>query len=282
MMSSKSIPLEMPSPSSKRRRNEDDQIDFDRVTGEEEELWSGYSENEEEVGPSNKECDEIDTIEDGNEATENCEDRVEEPKVGMTFDSLDEAYFYYLDKAYFYYCQFAKEKGFAVCKRTSRKGKDGKLSYVTLSCSRGGKAKLTTSNLAKSRPQSKIDCPAHVTVVIPPDGKWRLNWIVLEHNHVQSPSKVRYFKCNRVLDEHVKRKLELNDKAEINLNKTYDSLQIEAGGPGKLPYGQKDCRNYVDKVRRSLVKEGDAEAMHKYFMKMKSDNSDFFFCNGYG
>ncbi|KAE9446086.1 hypothetical protein C3L33_22089, partial [Rhododendron williamsianum] len=110
------------------------------------------------TGPSNKECDGIDIIEDGNEATENCEDKVEEPKVGMTFDSLD--------KAYVYYCQFANEKGFAVCKRTSRKGKDGKLSYVTLSCSRGGKAKVTTSNLAKPRPQSKIECPAHVTVVI--------------------------------------------------------------------------------------------------------------------
>ncbi|XP_058210670.1 protein FAR-RED IMPAIRED RESPONSE 1-like [Rhododendron vialii] len=269
MMSPESIPSAMPSPSPKWRTNEDDQIDFGRVTGEEEELWSGYSENEEEVGPSNKECDGINTTEDGKEAIENCEDRVEEPKVGMTFDSLD--------KAYFYYCQFAKEKGFAVCKRTSRKGKDVKLSYVTLSCSRGGKAKVTTSNLAKPRPQSKIDCPAHVTVVILPDGKWRLNRIVLEHNHVQSPSKVRYFKCNRILDDHVKRKLELNDKAGINLNKTYDSLQIEAGGPGKLLYGQKDCRNYVDKVRRSLVKEGDAEAMHNYFMKMKADNSDFFF-----
>ncbi|KAG5563764.1 hypothetical protein RHGRI_000085 [Rhododendron griersonianum] len=117
-----------------------------RVTGEEEELWSGYSENEEEVGPSNKECDGKDTNENGKEATENCEDRVEEPKVEMTFDSLD--------KAYFYYCQFAKEKGFVMCKRISRKGKDEKLSYVTLSCSRGGKAKVTTSNLVKPGPHA--------------------------------------------------------------------------------------------------------------------------------
>ncbi|KAG5561746.1 hypothetical protein RHGRI_004707 [Rhododendron griersonianum] len=49
MMSLESIPSAMPSPSLKRRRNEDDQIDFDRITGEEEELWSDYSENEENV-----------------------------------------------------------------------------------------------------------------------------------------------------------------------------------------------------------------------------------------
>ncbi|XP_058180203.1 protein FAR-RED IMPAIRED RESPONSE 1-like [Rhododendron vialii] len=94
-------------------------------------------------------------------------------------------------------------------------------------------------------------------------------------NRVQE--KARYLRSNRVLDEHVKRKLELNDKVGINLNQTYTSLQIEAGGPGKLPYIQKDCRNHVDKVRRSLLVEGDAQVMHNYFMKMKADNSDFFF-----
>ncbi|KAI8555201.1 hypothetical protein RHMOL_Rhmol05G0156300 [Rhododendron molle] len=110
-----------------------------------------------------------------------------------------------------------------------------------------------------------------------PNGKWRLNRIALVHNHDQSPGKVRYLRSNRVLDEQVKRRLKLNDKAGINLNQTYTSLQIEAGGPGKLPYMQKDCRNYVDKVRRSPLVEGDAQAMHNYFMKMKADNSDFFF-----
>ncbi|XP_058188429.1 protein FAR1-RELATED SEQUENCE 4-like [Rhododendron vialii] len=187
----------------------------------------------------------------------------------MIFDTSEEAYSYY--------SRFAKEKGFAVAKRTSRKGKDGKLKDVTIACNRAGKARVTTSNPVKPRPQSKINCPTHVTVVLHPNGKWRLNRVALVHNHDQSPEKARYLKSNRVLDEHVKRRLELNDKARINLNQTYASLQIEAGGPGKLPYIQKDCRNHVDKVRRSLLLEGDAEAMHNYFMKMKADNSDFFF-----
>ncbi|XP_058216733.1 protein FAR-RED IMPAIRED RESPONSE 1-like [Rhododendron vialii] len=137
---------------------------------EEEEVWS-------------EDCDEIDTSRVGKEATENCEDGVEEPKEGMTFDTSEEAYSYY--------SRYTKEKGFAVAKRSSRKGKDGKLKDVTIACSHAGK--------------------------------------------------------------------------------------IEAGGPGKLPYIQKNCRNHVDKVRRSLLMEGDAQAMHNYFMKMKADNSNFFF-----
>ncbi|XP_058183566.1 protein FAR1-RELATED SEQUENCE 4-like [Rhododendron vialii] len=135
----------------------------------------------------------------------------------MTFDTSEEAYSYY--------SRYAKEKGFAVAKTTSRKGKDGKLKDVTIACSRAGKARVT-SNPVKPRPQSKIDCQAHVTVVLHPNGKWRLNRVALVHNHDQSPGKARYLRSNRVLDEQVKRRLELNDKAGINLNQTYTSLQI--------------------------------------------------------
>ena len=118
--------------------------------------------------------------------------------------------------------------------------------------------------------------PAYIRVVNM-DEKFNLNRVILDHNHEQSPGKARYFKSNRVLDEHVKRRLELNDKAGIKMHKSYDLLQIEAGGRDKLPYLSKDCRNYLDKQRRLRLVEGDAEAMHRYFMKMKADNSDFFF-----
>ncbi|KAI8539742.1 hypothetical protein RHMOL_Rhmol09G0206400 [Rhododendron molle] len=80
-----------------------------------------------------------------------------------------------------------------------------------------------------------------------------------------------------VLEEHVKRRLELNDKAGIKPGKTYNALQIEAGGHDKVPYSKKTCRNHLDKQRRLRLVEGDAEAMHRYFIKMQADNSDFFF-----
>ena len=49
---------------------------------EEEHVWSGDNEDEEEIwsGPSNQETN---NTQDGKQATENCEDRVEEPKEGM-------------------------------------------------------------------------------------------------------------------------------------------------------------------------------------------------------
>ncbi|GFY92815.1 FAR1-related sequence 6 [Actinidia rufa] len=247
-------------------------MSLDSIPSTQPPCFSEYNEQgEPEVssGSSKKKCDDIGMNENGNEANENSEHRVEEPKEGMKFDTSDEAYLYY--------SAYAKENGFAVSKRNSKKGSDGNLLNVSFQCNRGGKARVTSTNPVKPRPQTKIECPARLSLSKCRDGKWRLNKVILEHNHVNSPGKSRFYKSYRVLDEHVKRKLELNDKAGIKLHKTYDSLQIEAGGHENLPFLRKDCRNHLDKMRRQLLVEGDAEAMHKYFMKMKADNSDFFF-----
>lgn len=59
---------------------------------------------------------------------------------------------------------------------------------------------------------------------------WILKSMELDHNHGLSPSKTRFYKCNRVLKPHVKRQLELNAKAGIKMNKNFNSLVVEVGG----------------------------------------------------
>ena len=51
-----------------------------------------------------------------------------------------------------------------------------------------------------------------------------------DHNHGLSPSKTRFYKCNRVLKPHVRRQLELNAKASIKMNNNFNSLVVEVGG----------------------------------------------------
>ncbi|GFY95515.1 hypothetical protein Acr_10g0009000 [Actinidia rufa] len=174
------------------------QVEWD----EEVESWSVDIVEEEEVSNDSvmKDCV------DGKEVNGDFEARVEEPKIGMEFNTHDEAYLYYT--------RFAKEKGFAVAKRSSKKGKDGMLKHVILQCSRGGKPRPRGSNPAKARPQCKVECPAHLNVIHTKEGKWM---------------------SNRALDENVRRKLVLNEQDGIRLNKTVASLHIEAGGPDKVP-----------------------------------------------
>lgn len=63
---------------------------------------------------------------------------VKAPEVGMHFDSLDSLFEYYK--------LFGKQEGFRVKKKTSRLSIDGKLKFVSLSCSRAGKSQSNKQN----------------------------------------------------------------------------------------------------------------------------------------
>ncbi|XP_038722038.1 protein FAR1-RELATED SEQUENCE 3-like [Tripterygium wilfordii] len=91
-----------------------------------------------------------------------------------------------------------------------------------------------------------------------------------------SPSNARYFSCNCVIDPHVKRQLKINDIAEIRANKIHNAQVIGAWGHEKLLFLEWDTRNLLAKARQMRLGEGDANAIHTYFMKMLSQNDGFF------
>ncbi|XP_062026328.1 protein FAR-RED IMPAIRED RESPONSE 1-like [Rosa rugosa] len=164
-------------------------------------------------------------------------ERVREPEIGLVFDSIDE-----LEK---YYKSYGKRMGFE---------------QVNL------------------RPVAKSDCKAKLNANSLLDGKWLVSSIVLEHNHdLSTPSKRRFFKSSKELPSHVKKRLATNDIAGIRPKKNFNSFVVEAGGHENLPFLEKDARNFLDKVRRLQLGEGDAAAIQKYFLKMQADNSNFFY-----
>ncbi|XP_028106764.1 protein FAR-RED IMPAIRED RESPONSE 1-like [Camellia sinensis] len=217
---------------------------------------------------SNENYDEID-IETEIEDTKNVEVEIEDPQVGMTFKSIDEIYKYY--------SRYGKRNGFPVSKKYCKMGDDGEKKYVNIACTHAGKAKIKTSNIVKLRPQTKTECKVGLNANLQGDGIWILRSLRLEHNREMSPSKSHFFKQNRILEPHVKRRLELNDSAGIIMNKNFTSLVLEARGHEKLSYLEKDCRNHMDKVRRLKLKKGDSTTMYNYFVKMQVDNSEFFY-----
>jgi hypothetical protein len=53
-------------------------------------------------------------------------------------------------------------------------------------------------------------------------------------------------------------------------------MVVEANGYDNLTFAEKDCRNYIDKVRRLRLGTGDADAIQKYFDRMQRNNDQFF------
>jgi hypothetical protein len=130
--------------------------------------------------------------------------------------------------------------------------------------------------MLKPNPTAGLGCKAKVNIVHGLDGKFHLSMVILDHNHTLSPHKSRLFRCNKRLDFHTKRRLELNDRAGIRVNKNFNSLVVAADGHDQLTFGEKECRNYLEKTRRLKLGKGDAEAVLDYFTKMQYDNPNFF------
>lgn len=108
-----------------------------------------------------------------------------------------------------------------------------------------------------------------------PDGKYKLSYVVLYHNHELSPCKARFYKSNKKLDSQVKWRLELNDQAEIKVSKIFLSLLVQTGGYENLTFREKDCQNFLDKACWLRLGSGDAKAIHNYFLKMQTKNPNF-------
>jgi hypothetical protein len=175
-----------------------------------------------------------------------------------------------------YYKSYARSTGFGVSKLNSKNGDDGK-KYFTLACSRGTNYVSKSKNLLKPNPITKTQCKARLNARISLDGTVAISRIVIEHNHDLSPTKARYFRSNKNLEPHIKRRLELNDRAGIRVNRNYRSLVVEANGYENLTFGEKDCRNYIDKIRRLRLGTGDADAIQNYFVRMQKQNSQFYY-----
>lgn len=146
-----------------------------------------------------------------------------------------------------------------------------------MACSPAGNGCNTSKNSLHPKPSSKIDCKAKVNATACPDGKYRLSNVVLDHNHELSPGKACFYKSNKKLDPQVKRRLELNDQAGMKVSKNFLSLVVQAGGYENLKFGEKDCRNFLDKARRLRLGPGDAEAIHKYYLRMQTKNTNFLY-----
>uniref|UniRef100_A0ACD5UTP8 Uncharacterized protein n=1 Tax=Avena sativa TaxID=4498 RepID=A0ACD5UTP8_AVESA len=145
--------------------------------------------------------------------------------------------------------------------------KNGELRYLTLCCSRHGKTESNSKNMLKPKPTAGLGCKAKVNVVRGKEGKFHISTAILDHNHTLSPHKSQLFRYNKRLDFHVKRRLQLNDRAGIRVNKNFNSFVVAVDGHEKLTFREKECRNYLEKTRRLKLGSGDVEIVREYFMK---------------
>ncbi|KAG6706726.1 hypothetical protein I3842_07G235200 [Carya illinoinensis] len=185
----------------------------------------------------------------------------------MEFNSFEDLLSYYKD--------YDKKCGFGVMTKRTERAEDQSIRYVTLACTRGGKARNRTFNVTNPRPTGKTECKAKINA-LNYDGKLRLTTVHNVHNHGLSLKKSHFFRCNREVSDAVKRILDTNDQAGVWLNKSFGSLVVGAGGFENLSFLEKDCHNYINKARHLRLGASGAGALREYFCRMQYKNPGFF------
>jgi hypothetical protein len=61
------------------------------------------------------------------------------------------------------------------------------------------------------------------------------------------------------------------------MSKNFNSLVVESGGFESLSFGERDCRNYINKARELRLGKGGAHALFDYFSRMQKRNGGFYF-----
>ncbi|CDP17275.1 unnamed protein product [Coffea canephora] len=106
------------------------------------------------------------------------------PKMGMEFESEEDAYNFYL--------AYAKEVGFGIKRSSFHKDSNGKLMDRVFCCSAKGKRGKDKRdlNVRAPRPETRFNCSAKMKVNSRQTGKFRICQLIIEHNHyLSSPNK---------------------------------------------------------------------------------------------
>ncbi|KAJ3703281.1 hypothetical protein LUZ61_006986 [Rhynchospora tenuis] len=196
---------------------------------------------------------------------------IPEIRIGLEFPSKEAAFEYYKMHSYL--------NGFGVYSNGGSSA-DGKKQRVIFRChkarpSRAGKVKPVPE---KKRVQEKTNCLASLTVSYNTSKEvWFISSFNTEHNHLLTPEFSHKMKSHRSIELYVKRQLEINENAGLSAIANIKVAMQMAGGVDVCRFIERDARNFIGKLRRSGLKNGDAEAMMDFFRQAKADDPDFYY-----
>ncbi|KAJ3682654.1 hypothetical protein LUZ60_015227 [Juncus effusus] len=196
------------------------------------------------------------------------------PRVGMVFDSVDDAFSYFRTYAF--------KTGFTAIKRTGHNF-EGIRYRSMFSCNQAGKPgegrsrsrkKPTGSNYAlrQREPRSiKTECPAMMVIKDEMlEDKWKVVNIHLKHNHPCTADMIRFIKCFREMPDHVKKQRRINDEMAESVEQTFSELTESFKYPTRPKKGE------IEELGLPPLGEADIKALVKFFNSMQAKKPDFY------
>jgi hypothetical protein len=161
------------------------------------------------------------------------------PKVGMSFESEDDAYEMYNS--------YAESVGFSIRKWTTRLRSDKIIYQKHIVCSnQGQRAQHSSQETLKENVTTRTCCEARVQFSINRYGVWTVQKVVLDHNHyLASPNKAYMLRSHQRIIVADKQLIGQIREAGVKPSQVYEFFKQWYGGAENVPFTRMDCNNLI-------------------------------------
>ncbi|XP_051189262.1 protein FAR1-RELATED SEQUENCE 11 [Lolium perenne] len=184
------------------------------------------------------------------------------PCVGLTFDSIGEAYDYY--NLYSWEC------GFGIRYGKSRTNVKGTKSMQELLCVCAGKPKEVNTT------SCRCQCPGMVRLLRTDDQGWYIAECRLVHNHrmlVNCAQKL-HFPSHRHIDKYTRELVSQLRENNVNLSKVYSIIGTFFGRIENVPFTKRCLRTLCGKISKEQA-DDDVKKTMEIFSELKEKDSEF-------
>ncbi|XP_057794140.1 protein FAR1-RELATED SEQUENCE 5-like [Salvia miltiorrhiza] len=194
------------------------------------------------------------------------------PKIGMSFDTEEDAYEFYL--------KYSKRVGFGIRRSKSHKNTCGELVDRIFCCSAQGKRSHDKRDVyvKKARPETRFDCQAKLKISSRETGKLCVVQFVEEHNHyLSSPNKIHLHRSHRKIAPAAALQIQMANDVGITPKASHDLMARQVGGRENLGFIPEDYKNYLRSKRTRDSRIGDTGGVLEYLQQMQFDDPNFFY-----
>ncbi|XP_034710461.1 protein FAR1-RELATED SEQUENCE 5-like [Vitis riparia] len=202
---------------------------------------------------------------------------------GISVEEVCKMKFACIDKAETFYNMLAKLTGFSIRKDDLKRDKNGDIISRKWVCSKEGHraTKFIENDNRQREPRSltRVGCEAAFRVGLNrKDGKWIVKEFIGDHNHNLVDAINRQFlRSHRTISNPDKAQVDVLRKVGVKTTQIMDYMVKQSGGHEHVGFTQKDIYNHIDAMRRSEIKDGDAEAALAYLCEKAEMDSSFFY-----
>ncbi|XP_039119362.1 protein FAR1-RELATED SEQUENCE 5-like [Dioscorea cayenensis subsp. rotundata] len=186
------------------------------------------------------------------------------PKLGKTFGTEEEAYSFY--NAY------ALNVGFSIRKGWVKRNKDGVIHCRRFCCSKKGKRTQDKryENLKIHRAETRTGCLAHMIISREDSGMFIVSSFEGQHNHELARKEFAHMlRSHRKISEAQATQLELAYKAGLTPTEIYELQNKMVGGRSNVGFMKKDIENHLGKKLEKQVEKGLHKVIMQYFNMMR-------------